>query len=189
MVGCPFLGRRAARGAPRGASLLFAYLVLHRERPVRRDELVEALWAGDGAPPSDTALAPVLSRLRGAIAPGTIEGREQLELVLPEPVQVDVEAAGAALGAARAAMQAGDTATALATAREAASLTEPGLLPGYEAPWLDAPRAAVDDLRVQALELAAGAALAPGARSSRARRPTHAPRSPRRRIASRPAWR
>ena len=42
--------------------------------PVRRDELIDALWAHEGAPPSDTALAPVLSRLRRAIEPGDARG-------------------------------------------------------------------------------------------------------------------
>src|SRR4051794_36711777 len=69
----------------RQGRLALAYLLLHRERPVRRDELVEAVWARDGAAPSDSALSPVLSRLRRALAPATIEGRNALELTLPEP--------------------------------------------------------------------------------------------------------
>jgi len=147
----------ALRG--RQGRLLFAYLALHRDRPVRRDELVEALWAGNGSPPSETALAPVLSRLRAAVAPGTIEGREQLAIVLPEPVWVDVEAAQAELDRARAAVRGDDLPGALAAARDAAELAAPGLLPGYEARWLEGPRTALEDLRVEALEVAATAAL------------------------------
>ena len=48
--------RREAHLRGRQGRLAFAYLVLHRARPVRRDELIEALWAHEGAPPSDTAL-------------------------------------------------------------------------------------------------------------------------------------
>ena len=150
----------ALRG--RQGRLLFAYLALHRDRPVRRDELVEALWAGNGTPPSETALAPVLSRLRAAVAPGTIEGREQLAIVLPEPVWVDVEAAQDQLDRARDAVRAGDLPAAIRSAREAAELAAPGLLPGYEAAWLEGPRTALEDLRAQALEVAATAALALG---------------------------
>ncbi len=150
----------ALRG--RQGRLLFAYLALHRDRPVRRDELVEALWAGNGAPPSETALAPVLSRLRAAVAPGTIDGREQLTISLPEPVWVDAEAAQTLLDAARDELRQGRSQAAVAAAREAALLAAPGLLPGYEAPWLEAPRAALEDLRVEALEVAAEAALALG---------------------------
>lgn len=154
--------QREAAFRGRQGRLLFAYLALHRGRPVRRDELVEALWAGEGAPPSDTALAPVLSRLRAALAPGSIDGRDQLTLVLPEPVWIDVEAAAAALERARAALRAADLGAAAGAAREAAALTEPGLLPGFEAPWLDAPRAELHDLRVEALEVAAEAGLGLG---------------------------
>ena len=46
----------------RQGRLLFAYLALHRDRPVRRDELAEALWSGKGAPPAyESLLAPPLS--------------------------------------------------------------------------------------------------------------------------------
>ena len=56
--------------------LLFAYLALNRDRPVRRDELAEALWSGKGAPPAyESLLAPPLSRLRKALGPGVLEGR------------------------------------------------------------------------------------------------------------------
>jgi hypothetical protein len=38
-------GRRIDRDLPgHQGRLLFAYLVLHRLRPVRRDELIDALW-------------------------------------------------------------------------------------------------------------------------------------------------
>ncbi|MEA2172220.1 MAG: family transcriptional regulator, regulator of embCAB operon, partial [Solirubrobacteraceae bacterium] len=40
----------------RQGRLLFAYLVLHRDRAVRRDELLEAIWSGSGAPPAADAL-------------------------------------------------------------------------------------------------------------------------------------
>src|SRR5215470_6266489 len=84
------LGAEERAGALRGRQgrMAFAFLVLNRRRPVRRDELVEALWADEGAPPSEAALAPVLSRLRKAIAPGTVEGREGVTLALPEPAWV-----------------------------------------------------------------------------------------------------
>jgi DNA-binding SARP family transcriptional activator len=151
-------------GALRGRQgrMLFAFLVLNRRRPLRRDALVEALWADDGAPPSDAALAPVLSRLRRAIVPGTVEGRDTVTLALPEPAWVDVEVAEVALAAARAALADGRPDAAARAAREAATLTEPGLLPGVETRWLTDARTAVDDLRVEALEVAAAAGVALG---------------------------
>src|ERR1700755_2691486 len=121
----------ALRG--RQGRLLFAFLVLNRGRPVSRDALVEAIWGEDGDPPSEGALAPVLSRLRRAVAPATLEGRDNLLLSLPEPAWVDVEAARATLARARAS---DDPAERLRCAQEAAGIVESGLLPGLEAPWL-----------------------------------------------------
>ena len=118
--------RREAQLRGRQGRLAFAYLVLHRDRPVRRDELIEALWAHEGAPPSDTALAPVLSRLRRAVEPAVLEGRDTLRLVFTEPVWVDVEAI------ARARRR--DPAARAAQARRRSP--SPGLLPDLDAPWL-----------------------------------------------------
>src|SRR5947209_2911637 len=148
--------RREDRLHGRQGRLLFAFLILRRHRPVTRDELVEAVWGHGGVPPSEGALAPVLSRLRRAIAPAAVEGRDGLLLHLPEPTWIDIEAARSALSRARG-TQADEE--KLDTAREAAALVEPGLLPGLEAPWLADERVALDHLRVEALELAAQAAL------------------------------
>jgi DNA-binding SARP family transcriptional activator len=147
--------RRDAALRGRQGRLLFAYLVLHRTRPVRRDELIEALWSHDGAPPSHTALAPVLSRLRRAVEPATIDGRDTLQLVFDETPWVDVEIVAERVAAARAAH--GEE--ALAAATEAAELAEPGLLPGFDAAWLNGPRGELEELRAEALELAAQAGL------------------------------
>ena len=139
--------RRESQLRGRQGRLAFAYLVLHRDRPVRRDALIEALWAHEGAPPSDTALAPVLSRLRRAIEPAVLEGRDTLRLTFREPVWVDVEAI-----AELAARRRPDA------AREAAALAEPGLLPDLDAPWLREPaRSDIEELRVDALEQVARA--------------------------------
>lgn len=52
-------GNRLEEALPgRQGRLLFAFLTLHRERLVRRDELVEALWWEDGPPPGGDALLP-----------------------------------------------------------------------------------------------------------------------------------
>src|SRR3954468_866412 len=80
--------RVEARLRGRQGRLLFAYLVLHRDRPVRRDELAEALGAAD-----DGLLAPPLSRLRSALGAGRLEGRSELMLRLPDDTWVDWEAA------------------------------------------------------------------------------------------------
>ena len=121
----------------RQGRLLFAYLALHRDRPVRRDELAEALWSGKGAPPAyESLLAPPLSRLRKALGPGVLEGRSELHLILPDDAWVDWEVAPEQVRAARAALDNGGAQHAWDAAREAVEIAERGLLPG--------PRGAVD---------------------------------------------
>src|SRR3954464_2469568 len=82
----------------RQGRLLFAFLALHRDRPVRRDELAEAIGAAD-----DGLLAPPLSRLGSAVGAGRIEGRAELRLRLPADAWVDWDAVRDGVGTARAA--------------------------------------------------------------------------------------
>src|SRR4051812_19621565 len=145
----------------RQSRLVLGYLLLQRGRPVRRDALLEALRTDpSGAPPGESALAPVLSRIRRAIGPqATIVGRDSLRLALPEPVWVDVDVAREAVTRARgaAATAGGDPAGTLAAAEEALALTDAELLMDVDAEWLAEPRDAVAALRVDALELIAAA--------------------------------
>jgi DNA-binding SARP family transcriptional activator/tetratricopeptide (TPR) repeat protein len=130
----------------RQGRLLFAYLALNRDRPVRRDELAEALWSGKGAPPAyESLLAPPLSRLRKALGPGVLEGRSELQLILPADAWIDWEIAPKQVKRAR---ETGDW----DAAKEAVEICERGLLPGLEAPWIDSRRGELADLRVEALE-------------------------------------
>src|SRR3982750_1889469 len=118
----------------RQGRLLFAYLVLNRDRPVRRDELVDALWSEDGHPESaDSLLRPPLSRLRKALGPGRLEGRTELTLVLPDDAWIDWEVALAALARTRSALGSADFQAAWDAASEAAEIAHRGLLPGLEA--------------------------------------------------------
>src|SRR3954469_18154053 len=114
----------------RQGKLLFAYLVLNRARPVRRDRLVGVLWSENGQPESaDARLRPPLSRLRKALGPGRLEGRTELTLVLPADAWVDWEVAHEARTRTRAALGSGDYRTALDAATEAADIAGRGLLP------------------------------------------------------------
>src|ERR1700753_3410762 len=155
------LGGRRREDALRGRQgrLGFAYLLLHRHRPIRRDELVAALWPEDRAPPREQALAPVLSRIRSAIAPAVLEGRDSVQLRLPEPAWIDVEVARGEIGAARRASDQGDAPGALNFAQHAIELLRGGLLPAHEADWLDAERDRIGDLRVEGLGVAAAGAV------------------------------
>src|SRR3954452_17633059 len=153
----------------RQGRLLFAYLVLNRDRPVRRDELVDALWSENGQPESAEALLrPPLSRLRKALGPGRLEGRTELALVLPDDAWIDWEVAHAALARTREALGAGDHASAWQAANQAVEIAGAGLLPGLEAGWIAqrrreaGARRVVPDRRVEALDAAAAAGAALG---------------------------
>ena len=169
--------------------LLFAYLVLHRERTVRRDELLEVLWSGESAPQSaDAVLSAPLSRLRKALGSGRLNGRGELSLALPPATWVDWEAAFIGVREAHAAVAAERWPDAWIAASAALEIADGGLLPGLEARWIDEKRSQLEDLRIELLEVIAtsgarigGAQLRtpsrPPARRSRRRR-SASPRAP-----------
>ena len=152
-------GRRVEDDLPgRQGRLLFAYLALNRERPVRRDELVDVVW--DENPPGspDAGLAALLTRLRRALGPDAVEGRSHLRLALPD-AWLDVEAARAAAADAEVALAGGDPRRAADHAQVALALFERPLLPELSGRWVDEERAAIDGLHSDALETLARAAL------------------------------
>lgn len=153
------LDGKRLEGALRGRQgrMLFAYLALNRDRPVRRDELIEALWANEGSPPGDAVLAPPLSRLRKTLGEGRLTGRGELKLVLGDDAWVDWEVAQRGMIEARDAAAAADFKRAWDLAEEPAAIAGRGLLPGLEAAWIDERRTELSDLRVEALELRARA--------------------------------
>jgi len=146
----------------RQGRLIFAYLVLNRSHPVRRDELVDALW--EGVPSGDSLLAPPLSRLRKALGEGRIEGRTELRLNLGDEAKIDLEVAGTSLETAQRELAAsGNPEIAWASALEAEEILGGSLLPGLEARWIDEHRVVAEEMRLQALEAVAraGALLGP----------------------------
>src|SRR2546423_14659086 len=73
--------------------ILFAYLVLNRGRALPRDELLMAGWGADAPAEARNALSVLLSKLRHAVGEDQLQGRTELELLLPQTTFVDVEAA------------------------------------------------------------------------------------------------
>jgi len=53
----------------RQGRIAFTYLVLNRERPVPRDELVRAVWADDSPEAWESSLSALLSRATAAAEP------------------------------------------------------------------------------------------------------------------------
>lgn len=146
--------------AGRQGRLLLAFLTLHRERLVRRDELVAALWSEDGsAPGGDELLRPPLSRLRSALGPGRLEGRGELAIRFPADTWVDREAVREGLRQARALLAAGDPYGSWEAARDAFAIADHGLLPGLEAVWLEPFRTELEEQRLDLLEMVARAGV------------------------------
>ncbi len=159
----------------RQVRLLLTYLILNRGRSVGREELSDAMWPFSAPQSQDGALRTLLSRLRSAVGPTVLIGREQLALALPEPVWVDLEAARAQVVRALAALSDGDARGAWALAQVPLNIASRGLLPGTQAVWLDAPRRELEEIRLQALEVIGraglrlgGSQLASAARAARA---------------------
>ncbi len=68
-------GRRVEHALPgRQGRLLFAYLLLERERWVSRDELVALLWSGSAPPSAGLTLRALLSKLRSALGKEAVCG-------------------------------------------------------------------------------------------------------------------
>ena len=146
----------------RQGRLLFAYLVLHRQRPVRRDELSAVLWP-DRLPASpESALNTLISRLRSVLGEGVVRGRSQLTLDLAGDAWVDVEVALAEVQRAERALERSHWLQAADAAAAALGVAERGLLPELRSPWADEERARIEELHLRALECVAACGLGIG---------------------------
>jgi DNA-binding SARP family transcriptional activator len=151
-----------AKLAGRQGRLLFSFLVRNRERPVRRDELLDVLWPDALPPDPDAALRTRLSKLRGALGPGIIEGTATLALRLPPGTRVDVEEAIGALHRAERALAGRDWSTARAAAAQSSEIAGRGFCLGIEVPWVHQGRQELEEVRLRALECLAEAGLGLG---------------------------
>lgn len=142
--------------------LLLAYMLLNRSRHVGREELIGALWPNQAPRSQDAALRTLLSRLRSALGAGTLTGRNELQITLPEPVWIDLEAAAAEVQRAEDSLDQGDARGAWALAQVPLNIASRGLLPGAQAGWLDAGRRDLEDIRRRALEVIGRAGLSLG---------------------------
>ena len=176
----------------RKGRILFAYLVLNRGRALPRDELLMAGWGADAPAEARNALSVLLSKLRHGVGEDRLQGRTEVELLLPQTTFVDVEAA--LEGAHRAE-------TCIATERWAEAWGPAGIayhvatrpfLTGLDAPWVDEWRHRLAEVRLRGLECFAAAGLGLGGPAlaqaeERARMLTHSPRIARPGTAS--SWR
>ena len=156
-------GRRIEGELPgRQGCALVALLALERPRVLTRDAMVDALWGERPPTAADAALSALLSKLRRALGPERLRGRGEVWLDLPDGVSVDVEEALEALERAEAALGRGDPHAAYGPAFAARYVLERGLMPGYEAPGLEAWRRRLEECFLRALECSADASLRVG---------------------------
>ena len=156
-------GNDVRRALPaRQGRLLFAYLVLHRDRVVRRDELAEALWPEAAPRDPDAAVNSLLARLRPVVGRERLPARGAVRLHLGERAWVDVEAAQAAPADARRLLDDGRAADALRLCEEALGIIEQPLLAEFERRWLDERRSRLADLLAPLVEVVVDLSLTLG---------------------------
>src|SRR5215472_11456262 len=153
--------------------ILFAYLVLNRGRPVPRDKLLMAGWGEDAPPEAANALSVLLSKLRHGLGAEHLQGRAEIELLLPSATFVDVEAALEGAHRAESAIAEGRWAQAWGPAGIAYHVATRPFLIGLEAPWIDEWRRRLEEVRLRGLECLPSPASASAAR--RWRKPRNAP--------------
>lgn len=142
--------------------LLFAYLVLNRERSMTRGELLMAVYGEGVSPDRHPSLTVLLSKLRSVIGGDLLQGRSEIELRLPGAVFVDVEAAREALHRAESHVALGEWAESWGPAGVAYHVARRPLLLGEDRPWLDEWRRRLDDIKLRGLECLAVARLGLG---------------------------
>ena len=141
------------------AASLLGFLLASPERTADRAKLIDVLWPHRAPSDPQTALRPLLSRLRRALAPATLEGRERIRLTLPEPVWSDVGEATNALASARTAARAEQWAPARRHAEAARELLQGGFLPGLDDEWVHSRRLEIEELELEALEWVARSSI------------------------------
>ncbi|MGB0092920.1 MAG: BTAD domain-containing putative transcriptional regulator [Solirubrobacteraceae bacterium] len=142
--------------------LLFAYLVLNRDRRMSRDELLAAVYGDDASPDQHPSLSVLLSKLRSVIGQELLAGRSEIELVLPRDTFVDVEAAREALHRAESHIAAGEWAQSWGPAGVAYHVARRHLLQGEDRRWLEEWRRRLEDVHLRGLECFAEARLGLG---------------------------
>lgn len=158
-------GQRLERRLPgRQGALLLAFLILNRRRPLEREVLMEALWPVRRPASAGVAFRALLSKMRAALGPDTLPGRERIQLVLPPHAWVNVEAADEAIHRAETAVASRQWGEAWGAARVAAMVPERGFLLGHDLPWVDERRREMERVLERAERCIVACGLALGGR-------------------------
>ena len=160
--------QRLALGGPRQLAL-FAFLVLHPNRAVSRDELIDALWGQSARSDADNRLQMAIARLRKSLEPIGGEAGTRLQtvkggyLLAVAPGDLDADAFHAAVHAGSRAVDAGRPADAVELLTEALALWRgPPLAEVAFEDFAQGEIRRLDELRIWALECRIDAGLALG---------------------------
>ncbi|MEI6739557.1 MAG: BTAD domain-containing putative transcriptional regulator [Gemmatimonadaceae bacterium] len=143
----------------RQGRVAFAYLVTERGHPISREALASVLWPNERAPAWSGALHALISKLRGLLTRGGLDGSALLtaeagcyELRLPRSAWVDLDAASDAIHQAESALRRGDLAGAYGPSAVAHHIARRSFLPGEEGEWIEMRRDRLRSILVRALE-------------------------------------
>ena len=163
MLAVEIEGRRVDHDLPgRQGRLLLVYLVLHRLRTIRRDELIDALWSRTPPAAADSALRALISKLRRLLPAHMLEGRSELRLVLPPDAFVDLEDARESVHRAESALAQDNWHRAWGASLGPMFTARRGFLTDEDAEWIRDIRHELDGLYLRALECYAQACLGVG---------------------------
>lgn len=138
---------------------LFAYLVCHRQRPITRAELADALWPEALPPAWETALNALISKVRGllkgvgASAPMTLTGASGGYLLqVGDDTWIDREAAAEAIDQAEGMLRSNNWKGAWGPSNIAAITARQSFLGGEEGEWITRERARLQGILLRALD-------------------------------------
>jgi DNA-binding SARP family transcriptional activator len=140
-------GQEVPLGGAKQRALL-ALLLLHPNRVVSRDRLIDELWETDPPETARTALQVHVSHLRKALGRDRIVTQAPGYLVRVEPDELDLERFDRLLGS----VDRGDSAVAAEALREALALWRGPPLGGLDGSFAQAERARLEEQRLHALE-------------------------------------
>ncbi len=153
-------GERVEHALPgRQGRVLFAYLLLERDRWVSRDELAALLWPEQPPVSAGLTLRVLLSKLRAAVGKHALAGSSELRIDPGAEPWIDVEAALSALERTERAIAEGSWREAWSAAQVTVSIASRRFLAGEQGEWIDERRRGLEDARLAALERLAQVAL------------------------------
>ncbi len=143
----------------RQGRLLFAYLVCHRQRPMTRAELADALWPEALPPAWETALNALISKLRGLFKWVGPSGQLALTgtsggylLQVGDDTWIDREAAAEAIDQAEGMLRSKDWKGAWGPSNIAAITARQPFLGGEEGEWISRERTRLQAILLRALD-------------------------------------